>query len=340
MSTTNTPVLVGQSEAIRALRDDIALAARTSANVLILGETGAGSADVARSIHSLSSRSSRAFIAVTCRGIPDTLLESRLFGHSRGSFIGAFRDKTGLVQQADAGTLFLDDVDTLSLRMQALLSEFIETGVVPLVGTKDSYGIPVDVRLITTSTRDLGTQMSTGAFHKGLFYRLNVIQLHVPPLRDRGGDILLLLEHHVDQAAQRHGLPRPMLTPDAAQFLLAHDWPGNISELRSLTDGLVLQRPSRPVTVDDLILMIRRPRRGRHYASGTARGVRDTHCGVDRRPGGDSCRTDGRHGESWRARSSTAHTSRSRTVDSWSTVLINECGAGVIARGGTGLPSL
>jgi sigma54-dependent transcription regulator len=179
---------------------------------------------VARLIHTDSARRGRAFIAVNCSGIPETLLESELFGHVRGSFTGAFRDKTGLVQQADQGTLFLDEVGEMSLRMQAALLRFTETGEVQRVGG-DSGVTRTDVRLIAATNRDLRAQITAGAFREDLFYRLNVIQIQVPPLRDRGEDILRLLEHYVDQAAQVHGFPPPRLTPDAAQLLLACAWP-------------------------------------------------------------------------------------------------------------------
>jgi two-component system nitrogen regulation response regulator NtrX len=248
--------LVGESPAIRALRDDIALAARTQAKVLILGETGTGKEVVARLIHTDSVRRGRPFVAVNCSGIPETLLESELFGHVRGSFTGAFRDKTGLVQQADQGTLFLDEIGEMSLRMQAALLRFTETGEVQRVGG-DSGVTRTDVRLITATNRDLRAQITAGAFREDLFYRLNVIQIQVPPLRDRGEDILRLLEHYFDQAAQVHGLPPPRLTPDAAQLLLAYAWPGNVRELRNLTERLVLQGRSRPVAPDDLPSEIR-----------------------------------------------------------------------------------
>ena len=250
------PVMVGHSPAIRAVRDEITCAARTQAKVLILGETGVGKEVVARLIHAHSARRDRAFIAVNCSGVPETLLESELFGHVRGSFTGAFRDKTGLVQQADRGTLFLDELGEMSLRMQAVLLRFTETGEVQRVGA-DSGVTRTDVRLITATHRDLRAQIAAGAFREDLFYRLNVMQIHVPPLRERGDDILRLLEHYVDRTAQAHGLPQPTLTPDAAQLLLAYAWPGNVRELRNVTERLVVQDLARPLTPDDLPREIR-----------------------------------------------------------------------------------
>ena len=252
---SNTPLL-GESAPINEVREAIASAARTNAKVLILGETGVGKEVVAQLIHAQSVRASRPFLAVNCSGIPETLLESELFGHARGSVTGAYRDKVGLVRQADRGTLFLDELGEMSLRMQAVLLRFAETGEVQAVGS-DQPGGRADVRLITATNRDLRAQIEAGAFREDLYYRLNVIQIQVPPLRERGNDILLLFDHYLDHASHTHGLPKPTLTPDAAQQLLTYGWPGNVRELRNVTERVVLRNRARPLTPEDLPLEIR-----------------------------------------------------------------------------------
>ena len=245
------PVLVGESAGIVALRDDVSAAARTHAKVLILGETGTGKEVVARLLHSQSPRRTRAFIAVNCSGIPETLLESELFGHTRGSFTGAVRDKLGLVRQADRGTLFLDELGEMSLRMQAVLLRFTETGEIQPVGADSPTG-HTDVRLITATNRDLRQRIADGNFREDLFYRLNVIQIRIPPLRERGSDILLLMDHYLSHAAQSHRLRQPTLMPAAADLLMAYQWPGNVRELRNVAERLVLQERVGPVPADAL----------------------------------------------------------------------------------------
>ena len=168
-----------------------------------------------------SARAGRPFVPVNCSGIPETLLESELFGHMRGSFTGAFRDKVGLVERAHRGTLFLDELGEMSLRMQAVLLRFTETGEVQRVGS-ESGTMRTDARLITATNRDLRARIADGTFREDLYYRLNVIQVRIPPLRERGEDVLLLLDHYLGHAAAAHGLPTPTLTPDAAQLLLAY----------------------------------------------------------------------------------------------------------------------
>ena len=252
---SKTPLL-GESAPINEVREAITSAARTNAKVLILGETGVGKEVVAQLIHAQSARASRPFLAVNCSGIPETLLESELFGHARGSFTGAYRDKVGLVRQADRGTLFLDELGEMSLRMQAVLLRFAETGEVQAVGS-DQPGGRADVRLITATNRDLRAQIEAGAFREDLYYRLNVIQIQVPPLRERGNDILMLFDHYLDHASLTHGLPKPTLTPDAAQQLLTYAWPGNVRELRNVTERVVLRNRARPLTPEDLPLEIR-----------------------------------------------------------------------------------
>jgi len=248
-------VLVGESAATRALRRDIMGAARTSAKVLIVGETGSGKEVVARLIHEQSARRTGAFVAVNCSGVAETLLESELFGHTRGSFTGADRETTGLLRQAHAGTLFLDELGEMSARMQAVLLRFAETGEIQQVGSERPLR-KADVRLVTATNRDLRAQIAAGAFREDLYYRLNVIQIRVPPLRDRADDVMPLLRYFLERASDAHKLPVPALTADAAQLLVAYEWPGNIRELRNVAERMVLREQTTDVAPDDLPMEI------------------------------------------------------------------------------------
>jgi DNA-binding NtrC family response regulator len=251
---TSMPALLGNSPAIGVVREEIALAARTRAKVLIVGETGTGKELVARLVHQHSAERGHPFVPINCSGVPETLLESELFGHTRGSFTGATRDKAGLVQQADGGTLFLDELGEMSPRMQAVLLRFAETGEMQRLG---GGSVRANVRLMTATHRNLRKDIADGTFREDLFYRLNVIQLEVPPLRKRGDDILLLLEHYLAQAAAASRTSVPTISTAAAEVLLAYEWPGNVRELRNVTERLALQAVDRPLTPDDLPVEIR-----------------------------------------------------------------------------------
>jgi DNA-binding NtrC family response regulator len=238
----HAPILVGESVPMQALRDAIVHAARTQAKVLIEGETGSGKELVARSIHAQSARRTGPLIAVNCSGVPESLLESELFGHTRGSFTGAIRDSQGLLRQAHGGTLFLDELGEMSARMQAVLLRFTETGEIQQVGAERPTA-RADVRLICATNRDLRQQISAGLFREDLYYRVNVIQIHVPPLRERAEDIPTLLRHFLMQAAVAHRLDVPELTPAFADALMAYRWPGNVRELRNIAERLILSEP-------------------------------------------------------------------------------------------------
>ena len=245
------PTLIGESEAMREVRLEIERASRSQAKVLILGETGVGKEVVARLIHGHSERASRPFVAVNCSGIPETLLASELFGHARGSFTGAYRDQIGLVRRADRGTLFLDELGEMSMAMQAALLRFTETGEVQPVGAEGPVG-RADTRLITATNRDLHARMQEGLFREDLFYRLNVIQIWIPPVRDRGSDVLLLFKHHLSGFSTVHRLPCPDLAPDAEELLMEYQWPGNVRELRNVAERMVLRDSTQPVTAASL----------------------------------------------------------------------------------------
>ena len=197
----NLPLLLGESTAILSLRREIEAAARTDAKVLVLGETGSGKEVVARLIHEQSARVSRAFVAVNCSGIPKRF-SNRNCSATREGFTGAYRDKPGLVRQADRGTLFLDELGEMSLRMQAVLLRFAETGEIR-IGVDGVTGRS-DVRLITATNRNLRERIEAGVFREDLYFRLNIIQIHVPPLRERADDVMLLLRHYLRRAADTH----------------------------------------------------------------------------------------------------------------------------------------
>jgi transcriptional regulator with PAS, ATPase and Fis domain len=255
-SLETSSVLLGDSATTAALRRDIEIAARSSAKVLILGETGVGKEVVARSIHDESARRARPFVAVNCSGIPETLLESELFGHVRGSFTGAYRDKPGVIRQAHGGTLFLDELGEMSPRMQAVLLRFAESGEMHPVGA-DAPAAPSDVRLITATNRDLRAQIENGTFRQDLYYRLNVIEIRVLPLRERHDDIPVLLRHYLDRAAATHGTSRPDLAPAAEEALVAYSWPGNVRELKNIAERLALADWRRAIAADDLPFEVR-----------------------------------------------------------------------------------
>jgi transcriptional regulator with PAS, ATPase and Fis domain len=238
--------LVGRSAIMRALDDEIALAARSDAKVLITGESGAGKEVAARLVHQRSQRSHAPFVAVNCAGIPESLLESELFGHVRGSFTGAHRDRAGLLEHAHRGTIFLDEIGEMPPRMQALLLRFLETGEVQRVGA-DGRLPRVDVRVISATHRNLLERISAGLFRDDLYYRLNVVHLHVPSLRARRDDIPALVECFLAQLADEHRLPAPTLGPDVVDALCAFDWPGNVRQLKNVLETVVARRGSQPV---------------------------------------------------------------------------------------------
>jgi transcriptional regulator with GAF, ATPase, and Fis domain len=243
--------LVGRSEAIRAIEADIECAARSDAKVLITGETGVGKEVVARLIHHRSGRASGPLVTVNCAGLPDSLLESELFGHVRGSFTGAYRDKPGLLEMAPNGTVFLDEVGEMSARMQVVLLRFLETGEIQRIGADRSH-TRVSVRLITATNRDLQAQIAANAFREDLYFRLNVIRLCIPPLRERHEDIPLLIDYFLERYSHQHRVGRPELTPAAMEALIAYRWPGNIRELKNVIERLVLKADSQSVGPNDL----------------------------------------------------------------------------------------
>jgi two-component system response regulator AtoC len=252
--------LVGRSEAIRIMEADIECAARSDAKVLITGETGVGKEVVARLIHQRSLRSAGPLVTVNCAGLPDSLLESELFGHMRGSFTGAYRDKPGLLEMAPNGTVFLDEVGEMSMRMQVVLLRFLETGEIQRIGADRSH-TRVNVRLVTATNRELQTQIASGAFREDLYFRLNVIRLTIPPLRERVDDIPLLIDYYLDTYGTQHRVARPQVSGAALEVLMAHRWPGNIRELKNVVERLVLKSSGQLIRPSDLPSDVFKPAR-------------------------------------------------------------------------------
>ena len=250
--------LIGRSPAIRELREDLAYAARSDAKILITGESGVGKEILARQIHKQSNRVRAQLVTINCAGLPDSLLESELFGHVRGSFTGAYRDKPGLLETAHSGTIFMDEVGEMSLRMQALLLRFLESGEIQRVGAERAQA-RVNVRVVAATNRNLTERIASKEFREDLYYRLNVIHLTVPPLRDRREDVPELLDYFIAFFSARHALPVPALAPEALSQLIAYGWPGNVRELKNFVERLVLRARSGLITPADLPMEIMPP---------------------------------------------------------------------------------
>jgi two-component system response regulator AtoC len=233
--------------------------ARSDAKVLITGESGTGKELVALAIHTRSPRAERAFIPVNCAGLPETLLESELFGHVKGSFTGAYRDKPGKLEIAHEGTIFLDEIGEMTLRMQGLLLRFLETGELQKVGADRAAGA-VNVRVIAATNRYLPDLISQGQFREDLYYRLNVIHLHVPPLRERKEDIPALIDHFLRNLTRNSPNGAKVLLPEAYSALAEYPWPGNVRELENVIERLVVTGRSDTIGPDDLPMEIRSQR--------------------------------------------------------------------------------
>src|SRR5687768_5531250 len=223
----------GLSAETIALQQEIERVARSDAKVLITGESGVGKEIVARNIHSRGPRNTHVFAPVNCAGLPETLLESELFGHVKGSFTGAYRDKPGKLETAHMGTVFLDEIGEMTPRLQGLLLRFLETGEIQRVGA-DGGARHVNVRVIGATHRNLREMIAQGHFREDLYYRLNVIQIHVPPLRERRDDIPELVHHFLGKFVVANRSPINGLSSEALKALVAYSWPGNVRELENL----------------------------------------------------------------------------------------------------------
>ena len=242
--------IIGQSPAISALIGDIRRVAPSQAKVLITGENGAGKDLVAEALHRLSKRAGKPFVKLNCAAIPKDLVESELFGHEKGAFTGALQRKVGRLERADKGTLFLDEIGDLSAESQAKLLRAIETGEVDRVGATDT--IRVDVRIISATNKDLSSAMDAGEFRRDLYYRLNGVPLHVPPLRERKSDVPLLAHHFLARACAAEDMPAKRLTPEALAVLEEYRWPGNVRELRNLMERAAILVEGLEVRAEDL----------------------------------------------------------------------------------------
>ena len=246
-----TAQVLGNSPAAQTIRDEIDCAARSDAKVLVTGESGVGKEVVAQLIHHQSSRRHAPLVTINCAGIPDTLLASELFGHVRGSFTGAYRDKPGWIEQAHRGTIFMDEIGEMSAQMQSLLLRFLENGEIQRVGSDRRQAL-VDVRVIAATNRRLIDRVASGDFREDLFYRLNVIHIEIPPLRRRREDIPVMLAHFLEQFAETHHMGVPCLSEDAAAQVANAEWPGNVRQLRNVAERLVVRARNGVITSADL----------------------------------------------------------------------------------------
>ncbi|MHB1863364.1 MAG: sigma-54-dependent transcriptional regulator [Gemmatimonadaceae bacterium] len=242
--------IVGRSRAIRAVIDQLEKVAGTPARVLITGENGTGKELVARAIHQRSARALKPFVEVNCAAIPGELIESELFGHLKGSFTGATSDRAGKFEQANGGTLFLDEVGDMSLAAQAKVLRVLQDGVITRIG--GAKPVSVDVRVLAATNKNLDDEIAAGRFREDLFYRLHVVPILVPPLRERREDIPLLVAHFVDVLTQREGVPPRTISTDAVDRLASRDWPGNVRELRNTIERLLILASGPQVVADDV----------------------------------------------------------------------------------------
>jgi two-component system response regulator PilR (NtrC family) len=255
--STTTDGLVGKSPPIERVRAMVAKVARSQAPVHISGESGTGKELVARMIHDSGPRREGPFVPINCGAIPTELMESEFFGHKKGSFTGAVVDKIGLIQTAEGGTLFLDEVADLPLHMQVKLLRVIQEKTIRPVGQANE--IPVDVRILSATHKDLSELVAEGSFREDLFYRINVIGVHVPPLRERGEDVLMLARHTLSRLAAEQGVATPHLTADAQEALLTYHFPGNVRELENILERALTLCSGDEIDVADLQLRDEEP---------------------------------------------------------------------------------
>ena len=258
--------LIGASPAMQKLYDQLARIADTETSILITGESGTGKELVARSLHARSRRYEKPFVPVNCAALPDTLLESELFGHAKGAFTDARSDRKGLFAQAEGGTLFLDEIGEMPLAMQPKLLRALEESKVRPVGSDQE--VPFDVRIVTATNRDLETAIEESRFREDLFFRINVIQLDMPPLRSRGTDVLLLAQHYLEAFAERAGKEVEGLSDAVAERLLNYSWPGNVRELRNVVERAVALTRYSKLAVEDLPEKVREYRSSQVFIGG------------------------------------------------------------------------
>lgn len=242
--------LIGDSEKMRALKQQIEMAAQSNSRVLILGESGTGKELVARLLHEKSQRASGPFVEVNCAAIPQELIESELFGHEKGAFTGATEKKSGKFEIADRGTLFLDEIGDMTLQTQAKVLRVIETQVFQRVG--GSKNIKVDVRIIAATNKNLLQEVKNGNFREDLYFRLNVIPVLIPPLKERREDIPQLVRYFIETFSSENGIKPKEITPEVMKLFQDYDWPGNIRELKNAVERLIIMVPSNIITKEDV----------------------------------------------------------------------------------------
>ncbi|HEY8483046.1 MAG TPA: sigma-54 dependent transcriptional regulator [Longimicrobiales bacterium] len=247
--------IVGETEAMQEVLERVVQIAPVNSTVLITGESGTGKELVARGIHALSGRRHRPFIAANVAALPETLLESELFGHEKGAFTGAIAQRKGFFELAHRGTLFLDEIGEMPLSTQTKLLRVLESREFMRVGGEEP--IRVDVRVIAATNQDLRQLVELGEFRRDLYYRLNVLHIELPPLRERRGDIPLLVQAFIRQASREHDRPEVAISPEAMAILMEYDWPGNIRELRNLIESMVVLSPGRVIKPEDIPPAIR-----------------------------------------------------------------------------------
>ncbi|HEX5475600.1 MAG TPA: sigma-54 dependent transcriptional regulator [Vicinamibacterales bacterium] len=266
--------MVGDSPALRQVSEAIKRAAPTNATVLLLGESGVGKELVARAIHRNSLRSRDRFVQVNCAAIPEELIESELFGHEKGSFTGAAEKQIGKFEQADHGTIFLDEVGDMSPKTQAKVLRVLQEGEVERLGSART--IKVDVRVIAATNKNLEAEIERGTFREDLYFRLSVIPIRVPPLRDRRDDIPVLVRHFVDLFSRENNRRPPRFTPEALEFLAGARWKGNVRELRNTIERLLIMTPGDQIEVDDLREMVKPDTSAGDRDEGTLRGFKES----------------------------------------------------------------
>jgi two-component system C4-dicarboxylate transport response regulator DctD len=237
--------LIGDAPGIRRLRDTVRQVADADVDVLVLGETGSGKEVVAALLHQWSRRRAKNLVALNCGALPETVLESELFGHEPGAFTGADRRRVGRIEHANGGTLFLDEIESCPPAIQVKLLRVLETREVEPLGTNERRRL--DLRVVAATKVDLGDPAARGGFREDLYYRLNVVTLRIPPLRERKGDVPLLFAHFLKRAADRFGRPMPEITAVVREHLMRHDWPGNVRELLHFADRVALGLAPEPL---------------------------------------------------------------------------------------------
>jgi Nif-specific regulatory protein len=242
---------LGEALSVRRVRALLEKVRDTDAPVFIAGESGTGKELAAKTLHETGKRRNGPFVAVNCAAIPEPLLESELFGHARGSFTGAVRDKTGLVEEASGGTFFLDEIGDLPLALQSKLLRVLEEKKIRRIGETRSR--PVDVRFVSATNKDLDHEVERGHFRQDLYYRLKIIAVELPPLRERPDDTLLLLNHFLDEFARSMGRPRPFVSPVALEMLLRYPWPGNVRELQNEVQRALVMADGGPLILEDYL---------------------------------------------------------------------------------------